>query len=215
MQDVRFTEYFPAILVVFAASIVAGVLLTVAAVFTGGLFAYALADSLAGIWFAAAVLAGAVVLYLIFRWLDDRERQAEHEREISRMQAEALLREREPQPYVVEERPILVNKPITPEAPETIGGVPVAAWEYFITQLARGVSFSEKQWTGHQLPGGYEVASFDSYSHLIDPLVELGFIVDRDGERRKSGTLTTKDRDAIMRALREWERQRLLTRPDR
>lgn len=132
----------------------------------------------------------------------------EFEQEQRRMQAEALLREQQPQPFIEVERPILVNKPIAVEVADKINDVPIAAVEYFVQQLCRGVPFTQAKWDKLTLPGGYVVASFESYSHLIDPLVELGFIVDRDGERRKSGRLTTTDKDAIIKALRNWERQR-------
>lgn len=203
MESTRFAEYFPAILVAFAASIVAGVLLTFAAFFAGGLFAYALADSLAGIWFAAAVLAGAVALYVIFRWLDDRERQAEHEREISRMQAEAVLREQQPQP-----RPetLAVTTGVQIERVGNLIDRRDLIW--FCENIASSHDWSARRWESITLPFGFHISNKNpapdgttSYSRLLALFTECQPPIIVDRSERHTGTLTCRDPEQMVKRI--------------
>ncbi len=154
------------------------------------------------------LVAAVIVLSLRALW-----EHFEHRKYIERLQADALLAERRPQPYVVQESPILYSNSGTrkkDDQPETINGVPEIAFEYFVAQICHGVPHSQTHWDKHILPGAYEMGSFEAYDHVVFPLVDLGFIVDRDGDKRRTGRLTATDKDLIMSRLREWEARRRL-----
>jgi hypothetical protein len=164
-------------------------------------------------WLSLALLVGAltgllamvIVLMTIRQAISSLREYFDFERDRIRQNQDALLREREPQPYTVVDRPILVNKHVAAEAPETINGVPMEAVSYFVAQLCRGVSHAQSRWDRFLLPGDFEIASFEAYDKLLTPLVELGIITGRDGDKRKTGVLTSHDPDLIMARLREWE----------
>lgn len=182
--------------------ILSGALLSIGAVFAGG-FLLALADSLAAIWVGAGALLAAISIWVLVRFLDELTARRQHREEIETLQAQALVRERQPEPRA---ETLAVTSGIEIERVGNL--IDRRDLEYFAEQIAATKDWTARRWENITLPYGYHITNRDgspehptSYAKLIALFTDCKppLIVERSD--RKTGVLTETDPGRMVKLI--------------
>lgn len=198
--------YVPAAYLWAAMVVFAGVLLSIGAVFAGGLI-WALADSLAVIWAGAGALVVAIGIYVFLRLLNELQEHKRHRDKIETMQAEALLRERDTR----RQGPQVPSLAISTGVEITMVGniIDKRDLEYFCRQIAATHDWTARRWEGLTLPFGYRISNKDasglgeptSYARLLALFTGCKPPLILNRSDRKTGELTESDPDRMLNRI--------------
>ncbi len=161
-------------------------------------------------------------------------RKDRHEIEKLRLQAEIAELRARPQVQVIQPVPVagtaMRYEPETPIAPaeDVSAGQPMLRFykdtdidvrdlAYFVEQVCTE-GLTVRVWLTkpvRRMPSGLEINEFEDFNQFMEILVEMGWVIGRNGEKRQPGKLVTRNAEEIKKGLRlppefwgtDWRRQ--------